>query len=425
MRLGHVHLDNFRGKQVARLVLGSRLTLLMGENGSGKTTILDAIAVALGAILSYLPDQAVKGISLKQDDIRQQDGRKHLCPYALVRAQCTNNGPAWDLLRKRDTTRPTAQQIPKSREGVRALREYLDQNIVKPWDEGISYDLPVIAYYGVNRALLDVPKRRRNFRKNYTRFTALADSLNAVSRFRSALIWFYNKEEEERRLQQQQRDFDVRLPELDSVRQCIGSLLPDVSNPRTATNPLRFLITHQGQDFKLEQLSDGYKTMLGLAMDLSTRMAVANPHRENPLTTEAVVLIDEVDLHLHPIWQRRVVSDLLRTFPNTQFVLTSHSPILVEGVNNLLKRHAIDHLLATAPAETLAAAIKDLYPLDPQHTKVYHMTKDSQEDLLDLDEGLTGDPLVEGFNEVSAIFEQMSDFEDERSTFSSPEEDTP
>ncbi|MCY4332672.1 MAG: hypothetical protein OXC96_09295 [Cyanobacteria bacterium MAG CAR1_bin_15] len=81
--------------------------------------------------------------------------------------------------------------------------------------------------------------------------------------------------------------------------------------------------------------------------------------------------------------------------------------------------------MATAPAEVLEAEIKDLYPLDPQHTKVYHMTRDSQVDLLDSEEGLTGDPLIEDFNQMSAIFEQMSDFEDERSTFSSPEESIP
>lgn len=201
-------------------MLGSRLTLLMGENGSGKTTILDAVAIALGAILSYLPHQDVKRISLKQGDIRQQDGRKRLCPYTLVRAQCTNNGPAWDFLRKRDTTRPTAKQIPQRREGVRALRQYLDQNIIKPMQEApfdMVFDIPVIAYYGVNRALLDVPKRRRNFRKDYTRFTAFVDSLNAVSRFRSALIWMYNKEDEERRLQQERQSFKARLPELEVV----------------------------------------------------------------------------------------------------------------------------------------------------------------------------------------------------------------
>ena len=423
MRLDHVHLENFRGKQAAHLLLGSRLTLLMGENGSGKTTVLDAIAIALGAILRYLPDRDVKGISFKRGDIFLQEGREF--PYALIKAQLANDGPAWDLLSRRDRTNVTAEQVPQKREGVRALRQYLDQNIIKPWNEETSYDLPMIAYYGVNRALLDVPKRRRNFHKNYTRLTAFVDSLNAVSRFRSALIWIYNKEDEERRLQQERQSFKARLPALETVRRCVRSLLPGTSNLRTATNPLRFLITHYGQDFELEQLSDGYKTMMGLAMDLSTRMATANPHMDNPLTTEAIVLIDEVDLHLHPTWQRRVISDLLRTFPNTQFVLTSHSPILVEGVNNLLKRHGIDRLLATVPAEALEAETKALYPLDPQHTKVYHMTRDSQEDLLDSEEGLTGDPLIEDFNHVSAMFEQMSDFEDERSTFSSPEEDTP
>ena len=368
----------------------------------------------------------MKGISFKRGDLFLQEGREF--PYALIKTQLANGGPAWDLLSRRDGTNVTAKQIPQQRKGIHVLLQYLDKNIIEPVLEvpfDIRFDLPVIAYYGVNRALLDVLKCRRNFRKNYTRLTAFVDSLNAVSLFRSALTWIYNKEDEERRLQQERQSFKARLPALEAVRRCVRSLLPGASNLRTATNPLRFLVTHYGQNFELEQLSDGYKTMIDLAMNLSTRMAAANPHMDNPLTNEAIVLIDEVDLHRHPTWQRRVISDLLRMFSNTQFVLTSHSPILVEGVNNLLKRHGIDRLLATVPAEALEAEIKDLYPLDPQHTKVYHMTRESQVDLLDPEEGLTGDPLIEDFNQVSAIFEQMSDFEDERSTFSSPEEGIP
>ncbi len=412
MQLDHVHLENFRAKQAVSLTLGSRLTLLMGENGSGKTTILDAIALALGAVLTYLPDQNVKGIKLRDGDILQQDRRKS--PYALIRAKCTSNGPTWDLLRKRDSTQLTKSKISQQRNGVRELREYLDKEIIEPWDKGENFDLPVISYYGVSRALVDVPERRRNFHRDSGRFTALADSLNATSRFRSAFIWIFEKEDEERRLRlDEKKDINARLPELEAVRQCIYKLLPGTSDLRTKTRPLRFLITHHGQELEIAQLSDGYKTMLGLAIDLGSRMASANPHLPDPLAAESIVLIDEVDLHLHPTWQQRVISDLLRTFSKTQFVLTSHSPILVESVNNVLKRHAIDHLLEKAPPEALQPEIKNLYPLDPKCTRVYSMTKDSHEDLLDPEEGLAGDTLINGFNEVAALFNDMCDFEDD------------
>ena len=422
MQLRRVSLENFRAKQTAELKLGSRLTLLMGENGSGKTTCLDAVAVALGAILTYLPK--VSGIRFrKRGDIFQSDGRE--APYTRIEVESMKDGLAWDCLQKRDKSQRTAKQIPR-RLGLRALHQYLDQHVIEPWQEGLTFELPVLAYYGVSRAVLDVPMRRRGFSKNHTQFDSLADSLDPASRFRSAFIWFYKKEHEELHLQKEKRDFDAKLPELEAVRRCISSLLPHVSNPRIATNRLRSLITYQGQEFEIDQLSDGYKTMLGLAMDLGRRMVEANPSSPDPLAIEAIVLIDEVDLHLHPEWQQHVVSDLLRTFPHTQFILTSHSPILVESVNNLLKRHAVDPLLRKihhAELEPEMTVIKDLYPLAPEDTSVYHMTNDGElEDLLDLDHGLTGDTLIEFFNAVSATFDRMRDLEDD---FEQEEEDRP
>ena len=419
MRLRRVSLENFRAKKAAELKLGSRLTLLMGENGSGKTTYLDAIAIALGAILTHLPK--VSGITFrKRGDIFQCNGRE--APYTRIEVESMKDGLAWDCLQRRDKSQRTAKQIPP-RLWVRALHQYLDQQILHPWQEGLTFELPVIVYYGVSRAVLDVPMRipRRGSSKHDTRFDSLADSLNETSRFRSAFTWFQDKENEEFRLQNEKRDFDARLPELEAVRRCISSLLPRISNPRTATRPPRFLVSYQDQEFEIDQLSDGYKTMLGLAMDLGRRMVEANPSSPDPLATEAIVLIDEVDLHLHPEWQQRVISDLLRTFPHIQFILTSHSLILVESINNLLKRHAVDPLLRKIHQERLETEIdpdemtfiKDLYPLAPKDTCVYHLNKDGEtENLLSLDQGLTGDTLIEWFNKVSATFYRMRDLED-------------
>lgn len=174
--------------------------------------------------------------------------------------------------------------------------------------------------------------------------------------------------------------------------------------------------------------------MLGLALDLGRRMVAANPSLSDPLAVEATVLIDEVNLHLHPAWQQHVVSGLLRTFPNTQFILTSHSSILVESVNNLLKRHAVDPLLRKIHHKELEpemTVIRNLYPLAPEDTCVYHISKDSKlEKLLSLEQGLTGDTLIELFNAVSATFDRMRDLDDdfeqkEISSWSSEEEDRP
>ena len=72
--------------------------------------------------------------------------------------------------------------------------------------------------------------------------------------------------------------------------------------------------------------------MLALAADLARRMIQGNPHLDNPLESQAIVLIDEVDLHLHPSWQQRVLPDLIRTFPNAQFIVSTHSPQVLTTV---------------------------------------------------------------------------------------------
>lgn len=407
MKLNCVSLENFRAKASSSLDLGSRLTLLIGENGNGKTTFLDAIAIALGEIPTYLPD--VKGISFKaRGDIHQHDGK--LAPYTRIKV-VTASGVQWDRMQKRDKSQKTAKQIPPGL-GVKALHRYLQESILDPWNANQQFQLPLIVHYGVSRGLLDdIPMRRRGFPKEHSRFESLTDALNPTSRFRAAFIWFYNKENEENRLKQDKRDFDATLPELDAVRRCITTLFPNLTNPRIAVNPLRFVISQDGEELEIDQLSDGYKTMLGLAVDLSRRLAAANPHLDDPLSAEAIVMIDEVDLHLHPAWQQRVISDLLRCFPNTQFILTTHSSVVVEGVNNLLKRFAVDRFLPESSESENWMHIRNLYPLDPNDTAVYQIARDSEIDLMDREEGLTSDALIDNFNDVSRLYDMMRGLE--------------
>ncbi|HMY01299.1 MAG TPA: AAA family ATPase, partial [Agitococcus sp.] len=89
---------------------------------------------------------------------------------------------------------------------------------------------------------------------------------------------------------------------------------------------------NQTTQLRIEQLSDGYRTTLAIVMDIASRMAEANPDMPDPLQTEGVVLIDEVDLHLHPGWQQTILLDLMRTFPNIQFIVSTHSPQVVSSV---------------------------------------------------------------------------------------------
>ena len=400
MHLEQLTLENFRACEQLEIPLGRRLTVLLGNNGSGKTSVLAGIAIGLGAALTHLP--SVSGITFKKTgDIRQQGNS--LAPYARV-ALAMRSGVAWDRVQRRDKSKTTAAATPAPK-GLKELEAYLDRTVIDPMNAGEDYVLPLVAYYGVSRAVLQVPLRRKGFPKTHTRMEALDGALESQSSFKSAFIWFYNKENEEHRLQKAQRSFDVTLRELDAVRRAITQIFPDISNPHIELNPLRLAVTFKGETLDLMQLSDGYKTLLGLVIDLSMRMGLANPHLDDPLSAEAVVMIDEVDLHLHPSWQRRVLGDLLRTFPNTQFILTTHSPFVVETLNNHLKRQQ----LGDAPVGQ--SEIDSLLPLATEDVRVYRMENSQTQSLVDEASGLIDNTLLPDFNEINRLYDAMRDIE--------------
>ena len=106
-------------------------------------------------------------------------------------------------------------------------------------------------------------------------------------------------------------------------------MLPELSNIRITRKPLRMCATKYGKTLSMEQLSDGEKCALAMFGDLARRLSIANPSLSNPLDGEGIVLIDEIELHMHPSWQRNIIPILKKTFPNIQFIVTTHSPLVL------------------------------------------------------------------------------------------------
>ena len=328
MKLASVEIRNFRAIEEMTLPLHPQLTVLHGPNAQGKTSVLRAIAVGLGAIPKRLP--GVGGIGFANNDLR----RGSESTYVVLHVR---DGGSWS--RKRESVYGALNRVLAKQElpGTGWLNERLDR-IVKAGSEGDPMELPMFAFYDTDRTVLDVPQRRRGFPKEFERYGALSGALSARVNFREFFQWFYVKQSEEAWEKDERKDFGFRLADLSAVRAAISSTLGDVSNPRIRVNPLRFEVTllTEGRKEQLElgHLSGGYRATLVLVADLARRMAQGNPHLDDPLRSEAVVLIDEVDLHLHPAWQQRILPDLTRTFPNAQFVVTTHSPQLLTTVRS-------------------------------------------------------------------------------------------
>ena len=129
----------------------------------------------------------------------------------------------------------------------------------------------------------------------------------------------------------------ARDRQLTAIRIAIKSFMPDFDNLRVQRKPrLQMLIDKNGKALDVGQLSQGEKSLMALVGDIARRLAMMNPALENPLDGSGIVLIDEVDMHLHPNWQRAIIGNLNKTFPNCQFILTTHSPIVISESPNLL-----------------------------------------------------------------------------------------
>jgi predicted ATP-binding protein involved in virulence len=143
--------------------------------------------------------------------------------------------------------------------------------------------------------------------------------------FRSFFEWYRNREDIENE-QLREAGRLVRDSQLEAVRRAIRSFIPGFSDISVRRFPLRMEVLKNGQRIRVDQMSDGEKCLFALVGDLSRRLAIANPAAQDPLLGEGIVLIDEIDLHLHPSWQRTILKGLKETFPKCQFVISTHSP---------------------------------------------------------------------------------------------------
>lgn len=332
LKLKSLILTNFRNYEYFEIAFNKQLNVIVAENGIGKTTILDAIAIAYGEMLTRMPK--IKGKSFEDKDLRIIDDKTN-APYMRIEVE-TYSSISWDRTQSVNKTKIIKNQIPQAK-GIKELNNYIDELINKEYVNETAFDIPLIMYYGTSRAVVKTPMRKTNFQKKFSRFEALSGALDADTNFHRLFQWFDAMEDEERRLIQEKRDFDYKLPLLEAIRKAIVSMLPEFSNPRIKTRPLRFLIDKKIEEnnitYNINQLSDGYKTVLAMIMDIAGRMAEANPDKLNPLESEAIIMIDEVDLHLHPRWQQTILIDLQNTFPNAQFIITTHSPQVLTTVH--------------------------------------------------------------------------------------------
>ncbi|MQL49113.1 AAA family ATPase [Photorhabdus khanii] len=375
IKLTEVNIMNFRVfNNISFKIKNKNLTVIVGNNGAGKTSILDAIVMSISWIINRILYSGGKGKEIENIDITlgSDDG------YSSILTKFSLNKNIKANL-----------ELVTVHEGSFANKKsmYVDVNrlgnlykIISSDDGG--FNLPIFAYYSVLRSSDINSKDVGAFDEissitETSRFDGYINSLNGKADFKSFFKWFKRIDDIEKHRTIEKRDnskvidkdlmkkleklaesseeaknliknlkinSDLSLPTHDineitkiksTINKVINSFMDGYGNISIEVEPYLLLtIEKNGKKLNVLQLSQGEKSLLALVLDIARRLILLNPTLNNPLDGKGIILIDEFDLHLHPEWQRQTIRQLTKVFKNCQFIISTHSPQIISEVKN-------------------------------------------------------------------------------------------
>lgn len=374
MRINSLHIKNFKCFEDIKLEFSPHFNVLIGDNASGKTSILDAASFTIGTyflgVRKATNDSKVELRALKQSEKRRvltDTEVNYKLPFS-VETNITLNGK--DYIWSRGTDKVTGGSTTyKEAEDFIQEAFQLCQNIFKEHD---STNLPIVAYYGTER-LFNERAQRKPDRKKVAKTDGYDSALDPRSLEERFISWFAQEEDD--------------VLKFNKNRGLYNAFVNSISTMVPEWNEIRFSWAHEtilglmddGTWTSFDMLSSGYKSIVRLAGDIAYRAVKLNPHNgENAVTeTEGIVLIDELDMHLHPSWQKKVVGLLKQAFPKIQFIVTSHSPFVIQSVthNELIKfnDHQVEEVSENVNLKGLEEIIEDEMDVkEPRRSEKYN-----------------------------------------------------
>lgn len=337
VKLNSVRLTNFRLFEDIEVKFHDKLTVLIGQNGAGKTSLLEGLVPLLTLFV-----QKIRGQSLDLKTLYTPYNIRYGTVEAVNMVSLLVNNEIelqyFVTLNEDDGYVPDeasdTQSFNKLDDLARSLSEALKNNAHEKEKKDVA--VPVLAYYPCVEAQdweeNEPNKKTKNNRR--TPYSTYDDSLTRRSfSFQDFFQWFKWRENIDKQTGED--------PFLEITRQAIYSMLNDSEkqvfyNLHTDYRQAEEgeLVMMKGEDqVVVNRLSSGEKAMFALVSDLARRLIIANEYKPNPLEGNGIVLIDEIDLHLHPSWQRKVIPQLQKIFPNLQFIVTTHSPLVISTVD--------------------------------------------------------------------------------------------
>lgn len=341
LRLDRLELRNFHQFANYSVDFDEHMTVLVGNNGSGKSSILAAACVAMGAF--FFPFAGLTQRSIDQSDARlelfenETVGQYPVTVFASGWVMKDGNGGQIDWSRSLNsadgkTTYGEASDL------INLARECKER--IQNGDSGLV--LPLISHYGTGRLWAKSSFSSSSRRASFSRLDGYKGALDARADDEQMLRWFYKMTAQDVQRAQSFRPMEesplyaaVRSAVEECFRAITGSADVRVAYDFGTDDLVVEYIDQRGdvQRMPMSLLSDGYRSTLSMFADIAYRMAILNPSLGgNVLETPGVVMIDEVDLHLHPRWQGRILGDLRRIFPNVQFIVTTHAPSVISSV---------------------------------------------------------------------------------------------
>jgi predicted ATP-binding protein involved in virulence len=326
MQLKHLKIEQFRGfSGTTEIAFHDQFTLIAGENGLGKSSILWALRVLLSQIVHAGSKRGVNRLTFRVEDVAidwpylRAEAVVHTIPERMA-AQCVaQKNIASFVASSSDDGRPREHAV----DTPDSYQMRFDA-VGPPRDFAVVNEAPWLAvYYSAHRSLAQQDKGINKARSAGGTQAAHAEALDdrELRLGEQAALW--------RKEAALEKSDGVPAFANRAIEKVLPIFLGEFGNLRAEeeNGKVRLVVDKRGNRLELGQLSDGERGLLTILLDLTRRLSQLNPKVENPARDgQAVVLIDELDLHLHPKWQRTAVGNLIKAFPKVQFVATTHSP---------------------------------------------------------------------------------------------------
>lgn len=325
MKINSLHLEHYRCFESFDIDFDDSLTVLVGANGAGKTATLDALSVFLR--WAGHPVQRGNSCGMPITDVAIGSNAEDIV-YRLS-AKFSDNAD--------NVFNPLIFIFKKNIHNPRIIKSRAPSAFARI-GQLLNKENPVFVGYMAGRFISENDSVLKNGIYTPSEHAAFEKTFERTIDYAATLSWFDSMDADEARAMRDSGQ-KTEMPELMAVREALlKALLGQYERPRMLGSPSELIIYKKGTEtaYKVSQLSDGYRAMLALVMDMARRMAQAhgdvNPQGKPLLHYPAIVLIDEVELHLHPSWQQTVLPTLMDIFPKTQFIVSTHSPQVLTAI---------------------------------------------------------------------------------------------